>query len=425
MWRRLLFVSVAFLATVEVWGQERIELTVEQALALAGEKSISLGIAGKRIELARIIQSQLTRQRDPTVSLKGALLWAPDYPAFGYDPIITSAGQISGQVVASQRLYDGGQLDRRIERGDINIEAATITQRLDQRDIRLAVRLAFYEVVRGDSEIALATNSLAQLSEYQRLVALMYGGSRVGYTDLVRAKTRVSDTRVTIAEAQLLRDTAAMRLGLLLGLPEGSTIVAHNDSTNSLSGSPGFALGSSPEIALVDLNIRGEELDVRLARVSNSPLVTAFADAGLLTSVQNLQLAPSERSRSLGVSLGVSVEIPLLKQGVAELNAAEHLLAVDTLKLQAERLRRSIEGEYRLLLRQIALDTFRIAETRSSITEIEKGYLLAKSRYAAGSGSAWDVLDLQQTLMMARLTIIRTEADIQALAARLAYLSPP
>jgi outer membrane protein TolC len=425
MWKVPLFVFVVFLASVEVWGQERIELTVEQAVALAGERSISLGIASKRIELARIVQSQLTRQRDPAVSLKGALSWAPDYPAFGYDPIITSGGQISGQVVASHLLYDGGQLDRRIERGDINIEAATITQRLDQRDIQLAVRLAFYEVVRGDSEIVLATKSLAQLAEYQRLVALMYGGSRVGYTDLVRAKTRVSDTRVTIAEAQLLRDTAAMRLGLLLGLPEGSMIVAHNDSTTSLSGTTGFAIGSSPELALVDLNIRGEELDVRIARVSNSPLVTGFADAGLLTSVQNLQLMPSERSRSLGLSLGVSVEIPLLKHGVAELNAAEHLLAIDTLKLQAERLRRSIEGEYRLLLRQIELDTVRINETSASIAEVEKGYLLAKSRYAAGSGSAWDVLDLQQTLVTARLTIIRTEADIRALVARLAYLSSP
>jgi outer membrane protein TolC len=421
---RIAIAMTLMLLRLTAGASAQTALTLDRALAIARENDIRLGIAGKGIDAAGLEQRELLRQRLPRLSFHGNALYAPTLPSFGYDPAITSGGQIGAQAVADYLLYDGGQNDLRLDRNRIDIEMLGGSRSLVERDLMLAVRLAFHDALRARGEVALRESFLQRLSDYLRLVESMYAGSIVGFTDVLRTRARVSDAKLALDDAITAADTARYALAELLGLPLDSTI-AVTGSLDSIPPGPPFDPASSPDLAVAEMMVRRSRIDLDLAGLENRPVISAVADAGVLTSVDNLTLPAGERSSIVGISAGITVDLPLFNGGLADLHIAQRQIALDTARMGAALLRRTIERQEKQLRMQITRGSARLAIIRAAIDDADKNFLLTRSKYAGGGGSALEVLDAEQLLADNRLAELQTLADMQDLAARLQRLATP
>lgn len=420
----LLLPSFLLLVSAIVSVQAQTTLTINRALMIARENSPRFGIADKGLTGAQASRRELTRQRLPRVGFHGNAVYAPTFPSFGYDPAATSGGQISAQVMIEHLLYDGGQRDLRLDQSEIDIDLMSISRSLMERDLRLNVELAFNDAMHARDEIALRETNVQQLADYLQLVEAMYKGSLVGFTDVLQTRVRLSDARLVLDDARGAADTVRLALAELIGLPF-DTAIAVAGRWDSLPDVGSFDPATNPDLTAFDLAVNRSLIDVELARRENSPVVSLLGDVGALTTVENITLPRSNRSSFIGVSAGITVDIPILNWGLTDLHVEQRQIGVDTLRLQAQLLRRSLlrrEAELRV---RIARSQDRLALIRETIIDAEKNFLLTKSKYAGGGGTALEVLAAQQLLSDNRLAELQTLADLHALMVNLQCLTIP
>src|SRR4051812_32054101 len=119
--RNWLALLIAFaLATMTAQGQRA--LTLERCLALAEENSPALIVADRGADAVRLANLELDRSRLPQVTFHGDASYAPAVTGFGYDPTITSQGEIGARVQVQHLLYDGGQRDLQLRQGRLDID---------------------------------------------------------------------------------------------------------------------------------------------------------------------------------------------------------------------------------------------------------------------------------------------------------------
>jgi len=403
-------------------------LTVDRAIEIARRHNLQLRIAENDLQSAKLSQEELSKTKLPQFEFEGTAIYAPSSGHSGYDPAITNGGQFSGQIVARQSLYDGGIRGIRANQFGIDIDLKSTEFRMAERDLRYSVKQIFIEVLRSDGERRLESESIAQLSDYLEKVKQLTGGGTASYTDVLKTKVQLSNEQIAYERSLVSHALAKYALAELLGGAIDTGFVA----VGSLADSAGTAVDSmlravsdsltNIELTAAALSIQRSQLDVELTQQELAPTVSLIGDAGLLTSIDNLQLPYDQRAGLLGYSVGILFEIPFFNWGATSLRIQEKEKAVSDLHFQSELLRRSMVSE----TKQIRLQMLKLRERLHSLQEnersAEENFLLTKSKFTAGGTLSIEVLSAQQMLTDARLAELQTNADIQLLSARLEQL---
>lgn len=426
---RLMYAALwFFLSSVSCYAQNI--LTLDRCLALAAEHSPQLQMAENAIRSTELSLEELKTTALPQLKGVASASYVPQPPTFGYDPAISNGGQVAGQIVLQQSLYDAGMRSLKADQVQTDMERLARERRLAQQDLALAVKQAFVEGLRAQEEMDLQRQSVEQLEAYLGLAQRLYKGGTAPYTDLLKTQVQTAASRIALEKAAEALAMSMMAIAELTGIPL--------DTTTHLSGTlmegtgiPPDTLHRNGEIDLsgnLDMSVAGlliekSIVDQELVSHERLPEVSIFADAGYLTSGENLRLPKVDRLGSLGYSVGLGIEIPILNWGATGIRRQQRELATDDLRQKKEVLRRSLLTDLRKSRLQFNQARGRLATIRDNVTKAEENFLLTKSKYAAGATLALEVLNAQQLLTEARLAELQTLADIQLLRARIERLT--
>jgi outer membrane protein len=404
-------------------------LTLDQCLARAASQSPQLHMWDNAARASELGLSELRTAALPQVRGQLSAIYAPVPGSFGYDPALSNGGQVAGQIVVQQSLYDAGMRGLKSEQLHADNARLAEQRRLTGRDLALAVTLSFIEALRAQVEVELQRAGVEQLDAYRDLTQNLYRSGAAGSTDVTKTELQTAAARIARDKAGEAAMTARSSLETLTGSPPGSIGgVAGSLDIPALGASDSLGTPTAVDVArLPDLRVAGmlidrSRIDEDLARREAWPAINIFADAGYLGSGMNLRLPPGEQLNALGVSVGVGVDMPILTWGATDLRVQQRALATDDLRLQTELLRRSIESELRRTRLQVENAMHRLAMLRGSVDRADEDFLLTKARYAAGVALSLEVLDAQRTLTQIRIDELQTRADILSLRARFARL---
>ncbi len=405
-------------------------LTLDECLAAARSANLDARRAELDLQAARFARRETMSTAFPQLRITGNGVYSPANRHFGSDPIITDVGELRGQVVAEQSLYDFGRRRLKLRQSDLDIGRLAAEQEIVRRERDLEVRQAFVEGLRAQNEIVLRDEGVSQLSDYLELVRSLSAGGTVAATDVLR--TRVELSTATIAAAQARQTLAATKLTLaeLMGQPADTafTLSGALDDTSTARGdaagvaAPLDTLGNL-DLAAARLAFQRANADVVEARQEGLPNLTLAADAGYLSSRENLLSPGSERYNGIGASAGLSLEWPILDWGGRRYRVQERRLAAESARLQAEIVRRQTETQYRTAIMKLTSSRTQLDSIRAAIKTAEDNFLLTKAKYAGGGVPASEVLSAQQLLTETRLSELETLAAIQTLRATLERLN--
>jgi outer membrane protein len=405
-------------------------LTLEQCIALAREHNPALQIGRYRMESATFAGDELATTRLPQLRLAASPVYAPFGRSFGYDPVLSNGGQIIGQLVLQQSLFDGGIRGLKSDQLALDVERLGREERKTDRDLVFAVTQAFFESLRAKEEVALEAEGVAQLSAYADLVRRLQTGGSAGYTDVLKADLELDGERILFQKAREEYDVSRYALAELIGGPIDTSLSVEgtwdNDpdpradslAANTQPDSLGFA-----DLAIADLELRSRMLDVQLAEHERWPVISLAADAGYANSGENLRLPADERFSALGFSLGIVVDLPLITWGATGLRVQQRETAVEMQRLETQQLRRSLITETKKTLLGLTRARERQRALRRSASKAEESFLLTKSRFAGGGGFSFEVLAARQTMRELRLAELRAKADCRILRAKLEQLT--
>ncbi|MGA9363003.1 MAG: TolC family protein [Bacteroidota bacterium] len=417
-----IFLKVA-LGGLQIAVHAQDTLSLERCLTIAAQNSPALRSADNEIRSVQLVQSELGTTRLPQLKLSLGASYAPIPPTFGYDAIISNGGEVAGQIVLTQSLYDGGVRSLKSDQLQNDRERFARERRRTERDLRYEVMTAFIEALRAQQEVVLQRSNLDQLTGYLELVRRLYNGGSVGYTDLLTTQVQLSSASVSYQKA--LEASAVMKYTLagIIGTPIDTATHFIGSLEDTLGNQHELNLTNSLELEISAFDINRSNLDVELARHERNPVFSFFGDAGYLGSFQNYQLPAADRVRALGYSVGITMELPVMNWGATELRIEERELATDILRSQQELLRRSLLTEYQNTKLRLGNARSRLRSIRASIANAEENFLLTKSKYAGGGALAIEVLAAQQLFTDTKLSELQTLGDIQSLAGKLEQLT--
>jgi outer membrane protein TolC len=400
-------------------------LTLEQCLQLAREHSPALRAANDAVQASELSRSELSTGSLP--QLKGTLggSYAPLPPSFGYDPVISNGGEIAGQIILQQSLYDGGMRSVRFDQNRLDHDRLEMERRRVERDLMSGVEQSFVELLRARRETGLQQQSVNQLTAYDGLVQRLFNGGGATYTDVLKTEVQLSNATLALQKAREAELTAQISLAELIGASIDSSVsVMGSLETSERDSMPtGESLTHNVDLTIAGLGIERGLLDVELAKRERLPEISFAGDAGYLSSIENLRLPSSERVSALGYSIGVGIDIPILNWGATGLRIEQRELEVDAQRQQVEILRRSISSDFQKTRLALANARNRLQTVRSNVTKAEDNYLLTRSQYAGGGTSSFEVLAAQQLLTEAKLAELETLASIRVLEAKMVQLT--
>ena len=404
--------------------------TLDRCLELARTQNPRMRSAQNAIHTAELSHAELSTTKFPQIKLGASTIYAPSSGSFGYDPVISNGGQVSGQVFVQQSVYDGGIRGLKSDQLSLDINRLEKEKRIAERDMVFSVKQAFIETLRSGQEIILQEESVRQLSDYLDIVRRLSKVGNAAYTDVLKTELQLSNAQLSYQKAIEEFAVAKYSLAELIGTPLDtafSIFGSLNDTTytaadvSPLTTSPESV--SSLEISVSSLALKRSLLDVDLVQHENYPIVLFVGDAGLLTSGDNLRLPRNERANMFGFSLGLALEIPLVNWGATDLRAQQKQLDADNLRLQSDLLQRSLTTETRKTQMQISKQRERLRSLQNNLQSAEDNFLLTKSKYAGGGTLSLEVLSAQQLLTETKLSELQTMADIQILAAKMEQLT--
>lgn len=411
-------------------GYAQDSLSVDRCMTLALEHSPRLRQTENAVRSVRLSMSELETAWLPQVTGSATASFAPVPPSFGYDPAISNGGEVAGQVVVRQSIYDGGIRGLRSDQLQIDLDRVTGERELASWDLTFAVKQAFGEAFRAQEEVDLRREGVKQLLAYSELVGRMYHGGSVGYTDVLKTDMQLSGARQALEQARQSFDLARLSLRELIGVAIDTTMriaraqpdmpFHEADSTAARSDS---GLTDNLDLHIANLLVTKSQLDVQLASRERAPQLSLVADAGYLSSVENLRLPKADRLTAVGYSIGVGVEIPLMNWGATDLRVQERELAADDVRLQKEILRRSLSAELAKTRLRSSVARERLLTLHDNIRRAEENFVLTKSKYAAGAALALEVLAAQQLHTDMRIDELQTKTEIYVTAARMERLT--
>jgi len=352
--------------------------------------------------------------------------YAPVSFSFGYDPAVSNGGEFGARLVAEQTVYNGGLNGLEIRQASVEVENRSLIYQQQERDLVFSVRQAFVDLLLAQREADLSDISVSRLIDYLGLVERLNESGTVGYTDFLGTQLDLSKSKIAaMATAESVR-TARFNLARLIGTPDDTTFIARGsldslliDAENSATIISEMELSQNLDFTSVQLNYMQSQIALAQTKARWRPSISLVADAGVVTSRENLLLPRVDRYRSVGYSVGINIEVPLWDWGTRKAEIERSRLDLKSSGDLIELAHRDILTEYRVTRSQLINALDRLRSIRKMTGTAQKNFLLSTAQYADGAITASEVLIAQQALTDAHQTEVETLAEIQSLKARL------
>lgn len=382
--------------------------TLSEALQLAYEHNPTLNAAraGQRAadENVPIIRADGLPSASAVVDYDESLLVSPS-PVAGND---RSLG-INGQV--SVPLYQGGVVRNALRAAEARIDAGQAELRGTESALFSQVVGAYMDVLRDEAVVALNQNNVEVLG-----VNLQAARDRFDIGDLTRTDVAQSEARLAIARSQL--QSAEARL---IGSRENFTRLVGRPPENLTPPPPlpnlpesaelavATALAENPDIESSQIGIEAAGYDVRSARGSRLPRVSATAGSGYTDFLGSQFGGVSARRGNSAV--GVTMNVPLFQGGrpAARIRQAQ--------ARQAQAMEIAIDVERSIIAQaRAAFASWRAANgvaesSRIAVDANRLGLEGVRAENSVGTRTILDILNAEQELLNAQVQLVTARRD--------------
>ncbi len=401
-------------ADLDWWGVYR-DPVMQALIREAFTNNYDLRIAVSRVEQSRAIAAQARSQFFPSVNYNGTV-------ARGRNDLFGSAypngGATVSSVAATVNAFWEVDLWGRVRRLNESARAQFLASEEARRGVRLSllgeVAGDYLQLVELDLELEITGRTTNSFAESLRIFSQRSEGGTASALETSRAEAALADAiaatpavlnQITITENQLC---------VLLGRIPGP--IERNDSPLETMLTPEVPAGLPSSLLERRPDVRQAEQLLRSANAQIGESVAEFFPTIGLTALLG-RISPELSAFTLGGAnaWGVAAEGagPLFEGGRLVGQYRQARAARDEARLRFQQTALTALGDVSdaLVLRQ-RLGEIREQQARE-VTALETAVRVSSERYLAGKASYYEVLEAQQQLFPAQISLARTQRDQQ------------
>lgn len=316
----------------------------------------------------------------------------------------------SAQIQFVQPIYQGGRVSALKSQAKAGVLAARESLRDTEQNVFLAAATAYADVIR-DEEVARIRRRNVRVLDRQELASLerfrLGDGTK---TDIAQSQSRIAGAEIGLAQADAqLASSRALYVEAIGYPPSELSSVPQYILPASLEEAMRLARQNNPQLITALFNEKAGEAAIKVAKSAYRPTVS-LNGSYQLSEGQSTNLSESENT-----SIVAQLRIPLLTGGLtgSQVRAAKH--ARTRLSFETRTAERGLDRQVAQLWGQ--LDATRRSLTASQVQvaaaeDALKGVELEKT---VGTRTTLDVLDAEEELLNAELTVVQAQRDLDVI----------
>ena len=438
---------------------DTLVLSLEEALALAAERSEEVLLARSQVEIARAQVKETRAGALPQIEanlgytrtfasqfdtggfeLPDSLNFEPDSTAPLEDRVkyleenaanagLSGLGLLFGNlpfgqentyvatISGSQLLFSGGRTGAALSIAKNFREASEFQLTEELAEIELQVRRAYFRALFAQELERISEAAVAQAEQFLAQERLRERTGAASELDVLRADVALANLRPQLVQARNNAETAMLELKRLLNIPASQPLklttpldIPAAERLARADTATDDMLGRRASIAAAERAVRMRELAVRIARGAFFPEVRVGMNYGsTVFPIETFGFAGQEWRKDWNATLMVAVPIfdGLRRNAQVDLARVE----LNQARLNLARLREGVHLQYQ----QAAGERQRAAATidarQQTVAQAQRVHDLTVLRYDRGLATQLEVTDSRLALLQARTNLAQALSD--------------
>jgi len=382
--------------------------TLEEALALAYDTNPTLSAQRQALRATNEEVPQALAGFRPTVSAFGDVgaQWSstdPE-PITDEDEVINPA---SIGIEVEQPIYRGGRTVADVSRAENVVRAGRAQLAITEQSVLLEAVTAYMNVVRDQAVLDLAINNEDVLARQLQASRDRFEVGEVTRTDVSQAESRLAGaTADRISAAGNLRASRAT-FERVIGIVPGQLIQPPipGDLPTSLETSIAQAETGAPPVIAAVFSERAAADGIDLARGALLPEVTVSGQ------VSRTYEPSSQLDRQDSASITAQVRVPLYQAGAVSSQVREARFNAGQARIEVDEARRTAIEEAIRAWEFLTTARASIDSLNAQVAAAEIALEGVRQEALVGSRTVLDVLDAEQELLDARVSLVTAQRD--------------
>jgi outer membrane protein TolC len=424
-YRRLWSLAVCVLLTLPFYrsqAQDKKSLSLKEAITLSIQNSKELKLSKTKIDAALASFKTAKTQQLPDVNVSGSYMRVNN-PNVDLKLDVSSGGSGSSSsfpkvntltyamASASLPLFSGFMLQSQKESAKYLAEAARLDADNDREGVIQNTINAYSNLYKSQQAVALVQDNLKQQQQRVADFSNLEKNGLLARNDLLKAQLQQSNVEVSLAEAESNLKMANVSMNLLLGLPEGTGLVADTNTYEQVL--PGdkavtdweqLALQHRKDAAALTAREKAANAGIKAAKGAYYPSV------GLSAGYVALYI-PDVLTVTNAVNAGVGVKYSLSslwKNGSKVTEAKVQMQQVQVNEgILADNIHLSINRAYQdYLVNRKKIEMYQVA-----IVQAEENYKIVRNKQQNNLATTTDLLEADVANVQAKLNYAFAKAD--------------
>ncbi|MFZ4531255.1 MAG: TolC family outer membrane protein [Alsobacter sp.] len=346
----------------------------------------------------------------------------------GYRPKITASGDIGAAVQdlyrsgwtndkyfprgaglsATQTLWNGNRIPNSVRQADAGVLAAREQLRQSEQSVLLDGATSYMDVLRDTAILNLRNNNIEVLEEQLRQTRDRFNVGEVTRTDVAQAEARLAAAQSDSSAAAGNLKASLARFRQVIGVDARQLSPARGVDAllpKSLEAATGLAMAQHPTILAALHNVDVALLNVKVVEGELYPTVGV---TGSLTHRWDFQGSNIEQNQA---SLVGSISIPLYEGGEVYARVRQAKETLGQRRIEADQARDQIRANLASAWGILDATRERINASQAQIQANEVALNGVREEAKVGQRTTLDVLNAQQELLSARVSLITAQRD--------------
>jgi outer membrane protein TolC len=302
-----------------------------------------------------------------------------------------------------------------------------------RRGLNVTVTRNFYDLVISQRKYATAQQAVEQARRFRDITQDQERNGQGPRSDTVKAEIQYQQAQQAFDEAMLAMEDARLNLAVILfpALNENFTAVDDLDSAPSLPSFPeaqSMAGQQNPDLRVAVESLRTADLDVSAARAAFYPSLSIETDGGIQANsfaLHSIRTSFPEAGPlpNLGYFLQLNLNVPVWDWGSLRAKFRQARYKQDQAKVTLSQTQRQLLSNLYSSYNEAAVARSAVERLRRTADLAAESLRLVTLRFQAGTSTALEVVDAQNTLAQARNSYNDAQARYRVALANLQTLT--
>ncbi len=383
-------------------------LSIDECVRIALENKSSVKRAVQNTRIAKLNRTSSAGMLLPTLRASSSF----SETTYGNNSL---TNEMYGTGISlNQNIFSFGNNVRNLRSSDNSYDIVQLNERQSRANVISNVYTYYYQYLKNNELFIIAEKNLELSSKQLELVERRYNLGSVSKTDYLKASVQYGTAKSTLLSRKLNRDNTLEELKNSMGILEKNTPLKLQEKVNIELIIPKFdeayniMIQNSPELKILDAEIKASQLNVRSAVGSSLPSVNL--SIGMNAS------SPEEMTSEFFddnyiKSANLTVSIPIFSGLKNKNNVQISKIRLGQSKMMYDSSRKNTKVALSSLINTLNNYEEIIPIYEEVLISAEEDLRLAQNKYELGSATILELLDAQLAVLQASSTLVTTKYD--------------